>query len=71
MTLSPPESLCKTCHNKEHSDTFEYQAYLRDVTGPGHGEEFRKELGDGPTGLELRSAALEKAGKNLGAGCVK
>lgn len=71
VVLSPPESLCKGCHSPEHSDTFDYQAYLRDVTGPGHGEEFRKKLGDGPTGRELRKAALEKAGASIGAGCTK
>lgn len=71
VVRAPPETLCKTCHNKEHSDTFEFTAYLRNVTGPGHGEEYRKNLGDGPTGRELRSAALEKAGRSLGAGCKK
>ncbi|MEM9489894.1 MAG: multiheme c-type cytochrome [Myxococcota bacterium] len=71
VVLSPPESLCVTCHNQEHSDTFQFQAYLRNVTGPGHGEEFRQKLGDGPTGRELRSAALKKAGKSIGAGCYK
>ncbi len=68
---TPEESLCVTCHNHEHSDTFDFQAYLRDVTGPGHGAEFRKKLGEGPTGHELRSAALEKAGKNIGTNCLK
>ncbi|MCG8416439.1 MAG: hypothetical protein MJE77_00685 [Proteobacteria bacterium] len=71
VVLVPPEALCVTCHNSEHSDTFDYRAYLRNVTGPGHGEEFRAQLGDGPTGRELRRAALEKAGKSIGAGCVK
>ena len=71
VTLSPPEELCKTCHNAEHSDTFDYTAYLRDITGPGHGEEFRKKLGDGPTGLELRQAALKKAGSLIGKNCPK
>ena len=71
MVLRTPEDRCKTCHNEEHSDTFQYEAYLRDVTGPGHGEAFRKQLGDGPTGKQLRSAALEKAGRELGAGCAK
>ncbi|HWM88415.1 MAG TPA: multiheme c-type cytochrome [Kofleriaceae bacterium] len=71
LVLRTPEDRCKGCHNEDHSDTFEYEAYLRDVTGPGHGEELRKELGDGPTGRQLRSAALEKAGRELGAGCAK
>jgi hypothetical protein len=56
-----PESTCATCHNEHHSDTFQYQAYLRDILGPGHGPAARKKLGDGPTGHELRSAALAKA----------
>jgi hypothetical protein len=71
LTLAPAESVCVTCHNKEHSDTFQYEAYLRDVTGAGHGEEFRAKLGEGPTGHALRSAALEKAGRSVGANCVK
>jgi hypothetical protein len=71
VTRSPAESLCKGCHSFEHSDTFDFTAYLRDVTGPGHGKEFREKLGDGPTGAELRRAGLEKAGTELGAGCRK
>ena len=68
----PPADLCATqCHTPEHSDTFQLEAYLRDVVGPGHGEARRKALGDGPTGRELRAAGLEKAGKLLGAGCLK
>src|SRR5581483_11853074 len=34
-----PETTCLGCHNEKHSDTFQYQAYLRDVLGPGHGAE--------------------------------
>lgn len=71
LTVRPPESLCKDCHNAEHSDTFDYTAYLRDVTGTDHGEDFRTELGDGPTGHELRAAALKKAGALIGPGCPK
>ena len=68
----PPRDLCaSTCHTKEHSDTFDFKPYLRDVLGPGHGEKEREALGDGPTGKSLRSAALEKAGKLLGPGCSK
>jgi hypothetical protein len=69
---APATELCATqCHTPEHSDTFQLEAYLRDIVGPGHGGKRRKELGDGPTGRELRAAGLEKAGKTLGAGCVK
>jgi hypothetical protein len=71
LVRDTPESRCVTCHNALHSDTFEYRAYLRDVTGPGHGEAFRERLGGGPTGAELRRAALDKAGTTVGAGCDK
>ncbi len=57
-----PELCASSCHTPEHSDTFDYVPYLRDVLGPGHGEEARKKLGDGPTGRELRAAGLAKAG---------
>lgn len=71
LVLSTPESRCITCHNELHSDTFQYEAYLRDVTGPGHGEKLHAKLGDGPTGRELRGAALDKAGAAIGRGCPK
>ncbi len=57
-----PQTVCAACHTPEHSDTFDYRAYLRDILGPGHGEQARKALGDGPTGHELRAAGLAKAG---------
>jgi hypothetical protein len=44
---------------------------LRDIVGKGHGEDVRKKLGDGPTGHELRHAALAKAGTVLGSGCTR
>ncbi|HET6150755.1 MAG TPA: multiheme c-type cytochrome, partial [Polyangia bacterium] len=56
-----PETTCSQCHNPHHSDTFQYQAYLRDILGPGHGGQARKKLGDGPTGHGLRAAAVAKA----------
>ncbi|MBA2544237.1 MAG: hypothetical protein H0V17_31625 [Deltaproteobacteria bacterium] len=69
---APAEALCADqCHTTEHSDTFQYTAYLRDILGPGHGEAARKKLGDGPTGAQLRKAALDKAGRTLGAGCSR
>ena len=69
---APAQDLCATqCHTKEHSDTFQLEAYMRDVVGPGHGEALRKKLGDGPTGAQLRKAALDKAGRTLGAGCTR
>ncbi len=62
ITRAPAEDLCASqCHTPEHSDTFERTAYLRDVTGKGHGPKFRRSLGDGPTGHALRSAAIAKA----------
>lgn len=72
LVVLPPENLCTTtCHTPEHSDTFDTQAYMRDITGHGHGEKFKKTLGIGPTGHELRSAALKKSGKGLGEGCAR
>lgn len=69
---APADDLCASqCHTKEHSDTFQLEAYLRDVLGPGHGEKRRKQLGDGPTGAQLRKAALDRAGRTLGAGCTR
>jgi hypothetical protein len=56
-----PSPVCTNCHNPHHSDTFNYNAYLRDILGPGHGSAARARLGDGPTGHELRTAALAKA----------
>jgi hypothetical protein len=69
ITLAPTQKRCTACHNEKHSDTFQFEAYLRDVTGAGHGEAFRKKLGDGPTGRELRAAGLKKAGTEIGKGC--
>jgi hypothetical protein len=71
IKLAPVPELCATqCHTKEHSDTFALDAYMRDVVGPGHGEKARAKLGDGPTGHQLRKAALEKAGRK-GPGCIR
>jgi hypothetical protein len=71
IQLRPDANLCASqCHTKEHSDTFDRLPYLRDIVGKGHGEKARAALGDGPTGHELRKAALEKAGTELGPGCV-
>ena len=69
---APPQDYCASqCHTHEHSDTFQHDAYMRDIVGPGHGEKLRKKLGDGPTGASLRKAALDKAGRTLGAGCIR
>jgi hypothetical protein len=61
VRLETPESTCVHCHNEKHSDTFNYTAYLRDILGKGHGEKARAKLGDGPTGRELRQAAVARA----------
>jgi hypothetical protein len=72
VARAPSKDLCASqCHTHEHSDTFAYEAYLRDIVGPGHGEDARKKLGDGPTGHSLRTTALDKAGRTLGAGCTR
>jgi hypothetical protein len=71
ITRTPQPSRCQACHTPEHSDTFQFDAYLRDVTGPGHGEAEHTRLGDGMTGHALRSAALDKAGREVGAGCPR
>ena len=71
IALAPPKELCfDKCHTKEHSDTFQWEAYMRDIVGPGHGQAAREKLGDGPTGGQLRKAALAKAGK-FGPGCIR
>lgn len=68
----PAADLCASqCHTREHSDTFQLEAYLRDVTGAGHGEAKRKQLGDGATGAQLRKAGFAKAGTKLGSGCTR
>lgn len=54
--------ICLECHTAEHSDTFDFEPYLRDVVGRGHGRELREKLGDGPTGAKLRKAKIEEAG---------
>ena len=61
-----PASTCTGCHTEQHSDTFQYEAYLRDILGAGHGAAARAKLGDGPTGHALRSAAIARA-KTAGA----
>ena len=72
IVTDPPKDLCADrCHTSQHSDTFQREAYLRDILGPGHGEKARAALGDGPTGHELRAAGLAKAGTEIGPGCTR
>ena len=61
LRTDTPESVCSRCHNEKHSDTFQYDAYLRDMIGPGHGEDARDKLGAGPTAEDLRRAAAKRA----------
>jgi cytochrome c554/c'-like protein len=61
LSVATPVSTCTTCHTEQHSDTFQYEAYLRDILGPGHAPAARKKLGDGPTGHTLRTNALARA----------
>ncbi|HWO20328.1 MAG TPA: multiheme c-type cytochrome [Kofleriaceae bacterium] len=71
VVRNPPQEMCaRECHTKEHSDTFQYEAYLRDIVGKGHGDLIRGRLGTGATGGQLRKAALEKAGR-MGPGCIR
>jgi hypothetical protein len=64
IVTRPPERFCAdNCHTKEHSDTFALVPYLRDILGKGHGEKARAQLGNGPTGHELRQKALAAAGR--------
>lgn len=67
IRLEAPSRVCLSCHTPEHSDTFDYEPYLRDILGAGHGAEARAKLPEGPTGRELRAAGLAKAG----GGCKK
>ena len=43
-----PASTCTACHTEQHSDTFQYEAYLRDILGPGHGARRAQEAGRRP-----------------------
>jgi hypothetical protein len=64
LVRKPPDNFCAdNCHTREHSDTFTLVPYLRDILGKGHGEKARAQLGAGPTGHEIRTKALEKAGR--------
>lgn len=58
LSRQVPETVCLGCHQPDHSDTFEFHAYLRDVTGDKpaneHGAKLRQKLGPGPTASELR-----------------
>ncbi|MBL4634239.1 MAG: hypothetical protein JKY56_10215 [Kofleriaceae bacterium] len=67
----PESSVCLGCHTEEHSDTFEFDAYLRNIVGEGHGADRRKTLGEGETGHTLRQDALQKAGLSVGKNCPK
>jgi hypothetical protein len=61
-----PEAVCTHCHNEKHSDTFQYEAYLRDIVGPEHGEEARDKLGPGPNAKDLRRKAEKRVAVSSG-----
>jgi hypothetical protein len=65
-SLGTPEKVCVRCHNEKHSDTFQYEPYLRDALGPGHGELLLDKIGPGTTARQLRraGAAAAKRGKH-------
>ncbi len=67
IRLEAPASVCLSCHTPEHSDTFDYEPYLRDILDTGHGATARAALGEGETAAILRAAAVEAAG----GGCKK
>lgn len=67
IQLEAPAKVCLACHTPEHSDTFAYEPYLRDILGEGHGADARAKLGEGETAKQLRAAAIEAAG----GGCPK
>jgi len=60
-SLGTPEKVCVRCHNEKHSDTFQYEPYLRDALGPGHGELLLDKIGPGTTARQLRRAAAKAA----------
>ena len=37
MRTEVPERVCVECHNAEHSDLFQYEAYRNVLIMPGHG----------------------------------
>ncbi len=37
VVADAPESTCLPCHNEEHSDQFDYEAYKKTLIVPGHG----------------------------------
>ncbi len=37
VVRNPPASTCLRCHNDQHSDLFDYDAYRRTLVVPGHG----------------------------------
>lgn len=37
MVRSPKEQLCRSCHDAEHSDQFDFEIYRARLLAPGHG----------------------------------
>ena len=63
-----PASTCTACHTEQHSDTFQYEAYLRDIVGAGPRRERAQEAGRRPDRARAaRRAALARAKSRRGA----
>jgi hypothetical protein len=43
VKLKVPASVCEQCHNELHSPKFNYEEYLKQVIGPGHGAPVKDE----------------------------
>jgi hypothetical protein len=43
VKLKVPSQRCETCHNQKHSPKFNYERYLKEVIGPGHGAPLTEE----------------------------
>jgi hypothetical protein len=37
VVRKPPAATCTVCHNQQHSDLFDYEAYVKTLLVPGHG----------------------------------
>ena len=61
-----PRARARACHNEQHSDTFQYEAYLRDILGPGPRRERAQEAGrrpDRPLAAHRRARQAKTAGE--------
>ena len=58
-----PSSTCIGCHTEQHSDTFQYEAYLRDILGAGARRGRARQAGGRP---DRARAAQRRAGAGQG-----